>query len=63
MNLEKSFIKNKNKIAIISKGINISYKKIYEDTKTIFKKIDKKKYLILIVQAVIVSFNIKWYLF
>ncbi len=48
MNLEKSFIKNKNKIAIISKGINISYKKIYEDTKKIFKKIDKKKYLILI---------------
>ena len=48
MNLKKTFIKNKNKIALIEKNLEITYAELLNEINKIFSFLHKKKFLILL---------------
>ena len=48
MNLKKIFIKNKNKIALIEKNLEITYAELLNEINKIFSFLHKKKFLILL---------------
>ena len=48
MNLKKTFIKNKNKIDLIEKNLEITYAELLNEINKIFSFLHKKKFLILL---------------